>query len=315
MNPNIIDIPAKASKRWNTSGIKSIARLQFDFLQISPSYELANQVLNERISDPAALIQKVNDLYQPKNGLDLTQEESLEVFADFMEVIKLRTMFGDLNVITFDAWWRQIGGWYYGSEHEPPKVKLITTLGNDANQLEEAQLLSKCQELLNSYRKKEKTSKALLVSIPLGVPKNKLLKQLNALIDAHKVPIEPLTPDKHPFELQRFRIDALTKALFVLKAWACLEESVPLWLFGVITNVSPKNSKNLTINSQPTKLNIVERNTLAVLMHRSFSQAQYIAENAAHGHFPSREKCRLPIFNQVKVNARLIKINELNSLN
>ena len=311
----IIDLPAKGEKRWSTGRIRAIAKLQFYFLQISPSYELANRILNENEPDLSEFIRLVNDLYRPKKERSLTDTQNLEVFGDFMKVIKLRTQFGNLSDITFEQWWKDVGGWYYGFQFEEPKIRLVTTFDEGESKITDDMLLVKYHQYISQARTKENNPKSLLVSIPMCVPKHKLLKQLDELIEENKTARIPIVPDKHPFELKRLRIDALIKSLFVLKSWAMLESPIQLWKFAFMTKISPKNLVGLDIYSRPTKANLDQRNTLAILMHRSLTEAQYIAENAAHGIFSSRKKCLLPQFNQAEVNDRMNKLNSFQENN
>ena len=298
--------------RRNNAKILGIAKMQFEFLRISPSYELANQIFNNHEDiDLDKLDQLITDLYKPKNGSELSESESTEVVIDFFKVIKLQTILGDLSKITFDDWWQQIGGWYYGYEHDEANVELISTLEKDQTNFDKEELLQKLKHYVDEKRKSQGNQKTLLVSIPMGISKTKILEQISKLVEEHKSPIIPKVGDENKFVLQRFRIDALANAVFLLKAWAEMEEPIQLWRFAVITNISPTIAEGLKFDSKPTKSNLDQRNTLAVLMHRSLTQAQYIAENAAHGIFPSRNKCRLPRFDQASINARISEIDSL----
>lgn len=301
-----------AIPRRNNSKIRGIAKMQFEFLRISPSYELANQIFNNQDNiDLEKFDQLITNLYKPKNGTELSESESTELVIDFLKVVKLQSIFGDLSKITFDDWWKQIGGWYYGYEHDEAKVELISTLEKYQTNFETEEIIQQLTNYVEEKRKSQEKSKTLLVAIPMGIGKNKILEQVNKLIEKHKSPIIPKIGDENKFVLQRFRIDALANAIFLLRAWAEMEQPIQLWRFAVLTNINPKIAEGLKFDSKPTKSNLDQRNTLAVLMHRSLTQAQYIAENAAHGVFPSREKCRLPLFDQATINARLSKIDSL----
>lgn len=299
-----------AIPRRNNARIRGIAKLQFEFLRISPSYELANQIYNNHDDiDLEKFDELITNLYTPKNGPELSEAESTEVVIDFLKVIKLQTMLGDLSKITFDDWWHQIGGWYYGYEHDESSVELISTIEKDQSSFDKQELLQKLTHHIEEKRKSEGNPKTLLVSIPMGISKKKILEQISNLIEEHKTPIIPKVGDQNQFVLQRFRIDALANAIFYLKMWANWEEPIQLWRFAVLTKISPSIAEGLKFDSKPTKSNLDQRNTLAVLMHRSLTQAQYIAENAAHGIFPSRKKCRLPQFDQAAIKERLLAID------
>jgi hypothetical protein len=292
--------------RRNNSEIQGIAKMQFEFLRISPSYELANQIFNNHENiDLERFDQLITNLYKPKNGAELSESESSEVVINFLKVIKLQTIFGDLSKITFDDWWKKIGGWYYGYENDEAKVELISILDKNQTNSDKAKLLQRITDYVEEKCKSQRKSKTLLVSIPMGISKKKILEQINKLIEEHKSPITPKVGDENRFVLQRFRIDALANAIYYLKAWATMEEPIQLWRFAVLTNINPTIAEGLKFDSKPTKSNLDQRNTLAVLMHRSLTQAQYITENAAHGIFPSRDKCRLPRFDQAEIYERL----------
>lgn len=305
---------SNTTKVWTNIRIRITAQIQFMFLQMSPSYELANRALNKELSDIDHLIDLVRDLYKPKSGVPLTDGELTNVFADFMKVVQLRTEFGDLNKITFDEWWKTIGVFYYGIEKQIPHVRLIAAFEEDQEKIEEGILLEKYKQYIEEWRSKEYKPKALIVSIPMGVPKQKILKQLDSLIEEHKTPIVPIAPDKHPFEHKRLRTDALINSFHVLRSWAIVMEPIQLWRFAIMTKISPANAIGLKFADRPTQHNVYERNVLAVLAHRALSQAQYIAENAAHGRFPSRQKCRLPRFDQAAINERVSAIEDMNKV-
>ena len=298
------------NSRWNHSRNKSIAKIQFQFLRISPSYELANRILNEGLSGSAQLVELIDGLYRPERG-ELSQKELLEVVRSFMKVIELRTIFGDLNTISFDDWWKSVGGWYYGYEQAEQAIRVITSFAQNHSNIDEQSLLAAFRDF-SEMRQSEGNPKSLIVSIPIGMTKKKILKQIGALIDEHKVSSLKNESNHNKFVLKRFRNDALLDAYFVLSSWAILEEPLQLWRFGVMVKISPSNSRGLSFDSVPTSKNVDQRNTLAVLTHRALTQAQYIAENAAHGIFPSREKCRLPRFDQAAINARLDMIKSKN---
>lgn len=292
--------------RRNNSQIKGIAKMQFEFLRISPSYELANQILkNNKEIDLEQLAKLVTDLYKPKKTYELEKSEKSEVLKEFLKVIELRTMLGDLTNVNFDDWWKSIGGWYYGFDHAEPSVELISIFERNQISFEKQDLIHRLTNYVDEKRKSEGNPKTILVSIPIGINKKQIFDQINKLIDKHNISEITKARNHNPFVLKRFRIDALTNAIYLLKSWAALEEPIQLWRFAVITGISPTIAEGLNFDSKPTNINLDQRNTLAVLMHRSLTQAQYIAENAAHGIFPSREKCRLPQFDQAKVFARL----------
>ena len=116
--------------RRNNSRNREIARIQFEFLRLSPTYELANEISyhHQEDIDFAKLYLLISNLYKPKNGSELTSLQEAELLKSYVAVANLRSIFGDLSKITFDDWWQQIGGWYYGYEHDEASVKLISTL-------------------------------------------------------------------------------------------------------------------------------------------------------------------------------------------
>jgi hypothetical protein len=75
----------------------------------------------------------------------------------------------------------------------------------------------------------------------------------------------------------------------------------------VICKVSEKYSSEIAkVGAKLTDANFDVRNSLTILTHRMLTRAQLIAENAAHGIFPSHEKRPLPEFDYAVAYKRLI---------
>jgi hypothetical protein len=86
-----------------------------------------------------------------------------------------------------------------------------------------------------------------------------------------------------------------------------MNPKMPLWQIGVICKVSEKYSNQIAkVGAKLTDGNFDVRNSLTILTHRMLTRAQLIAENAAHGVFPSHDKRPLPVFDLDSAYKRMI---------
>ena len=87
-----MDIPiTRNNKAWATIGIKAYVMLMLQFLRFSPSYDLANTIHKEQLSEET-WHKRLIDLYEQEkvNGKNvvLTDKEKAALIEDFQLVLK-----------------------------------------------------------------------------------------------------------------------------------------------------------------------------------------------------------------------------------
>jgi len=180
----------------------------------------------------------------------------------------------------------------------------VTVLGKaDSNKASQGEIAKR----ITNFTKQNPASGQLIVAIPLGLTKSKQLNMLSKILDQYPSTTKPpAARSPRPFAAQRLRDAPLRKSIGVLWARA-MNPNMPLWQIGVICKVSEKYSTQIgKVGAKLTDQNFDVRNSLTILTHRMFTRAQLIAENAAHGIFPSHAKTPLPVFDSEAVYQRLI---------
>jgi hypothetical protein len=290
--------PKRQVNTRQASTTKLYAFAMFQYLKVSPSYDLANKFEKGEISKEQRA-SEILGLYANSNEEPRTDKQHQELMVQFQKVVQTRKEFGDLKGLAFKDWWERNGARIFDMEHELPRVRLVSKLIKgavpDANEF-----VAQLMHYLAYERKNENSPEALLVSIPMGIPKKELLTYLDVLIDRHQLPITPKTEQsKIRFAGKRLRINPLFLSLRALAVYAAAPDDFPLWKTGLIANVSPKNCEGLDpMMTRRTKTTEDQLNTIAILMHRHVKHAQLLAENAAHGEFPSKLNRPLPILDR-----------------
>ena len=294
----------RSNKAWATIGIKAYVMLMLQFLRFSPSYDLANTIHKEQLSDDEWQ-KRLIDLYEREkvNGklAVLSEEQKREVIEDFQQVLKTYEEYGDINAVNFKEWWLEKGLPIYGVDYNKPVVKEIAYVEK------EVKFDESVTEAINQYSKVRNSQglpPVVLVSIPLGMNKKQTMAQISKLIDEKKVPVVPKTKKpKKELAAQRLRSKALFKAIQILMFKARLPKLV-LWRLGVYAEISPINAVGLDPKKELTTKRVDQANRMTILTSRALRRARLITENAAHGQFPSSQVRLLPYFDYEGVNKR-----------
>ncbi len=221
-------LPYRTSKKWSTLGIKKYALLLLEFLRISPSYALAHQIRNQSIS-PAKQKAMVLDLYR-NDSKPLTKSQSQVLLKDFAKVLKTYDDFGDVTTIDFDNWWTSRGIHVFGSPYDKPMPIKIAGIGKQETY--EPQFEKALKHYFEVKLANQGQPPALIVGIPLGLPKRVLMQRISKLIDEEKVPVENLAKRAtKPLAVQRLRSEPLFIMLRLLMAKA-QHEDWSLWKLG-----------------------------------------------------------------------------------
>lgn len=289
------DQPIKKRANLRQSGeTKIYSMLFFNFLKISQSYALANKFVLERTSKLKQRKLILNH-YRKSDAESWTKPEEDAIVDSFKKVLETREKFGDVSKLKFNEWWSEKIEEAFNLDHEFARVRLISKLSQDLP-IEDTTFEYDINHYLLVDRPNEKAPTALIVSIPMGVPKNELLLYLDVLISKHQTTVTPKKLlNKFKFSGQRIHKKPLFSYLQALMGYASTDGELSLWEVGLLVNSSPKNCANFEFGvTKRTASNSHELNTIAILTHRHLTYAQLIAENAAHGIFPSKAKVRLP---------------------
>lgn len=136
----------------------------------------------------------------------------------------------------------------------------------------------------------------LAIAVPVGLPKNVLMREIKAIIEQAKAEDVPLVLPDPRYPLARQRMD--NKSLFRYLQLAFMDMprtrswKLPLWFLGYSAGFSDTYTKLLKAAPPGKKKHAPEQvERLKVLTSRGLSRAYLIAENAARGRFPTYERC------------------------
>ena len=275
-------LPNKSMKDWATKGIQGYVMLMFEYLRLSPSYELARKARTGKLT--------------------ATQKRMLP--DDFNLVLKTYDEYGDVSKISFANWWASTGINLYGSEYIKPQVRQIANI--EKNEEYEPGFAKSLEQYFKTFRKQEGSGRALILAIPLGMPKRAILKEVARMINKTGVTAPPKAQKaKRSLTAKRLRSAPLFIGLNLLWAKAQNPDWVN-WRLGVAAKVSPTNAVGLDINAKKASAKTVDqRNNMTVLTSRALKKAQYIAENAARGRFPDPKPIALPDFDYEDIYRRM----------
>lgn len=237
--------------------------LWMEYLAVSPSYELARRY---------------------RAGL-VTEDERARLPADFDAVLAVYDDLGDVQRLTFLDWWSERGLTVFGYEGAKPRVQRIDTLRSDRHR----KAAERVQKFIEDDWTEQGQPNAMLVSIPVGLTKTQIMRQLGKLLarygEEHRV--LPERKAKYPLVGTRQRKDTLFRYLFVI--WVrCAMPRQPLWRVGARAKVSDTYSRELDAGARIARgEQVYDRSVLAVLTSRAWSRGLALAENAARGRFPS----------------------------
>ena len=188
----------------------------FEYLRISPSYNLASECKNE-----AEFIKALGD-----------KEKARKVWKTYQDI-------GNVYGIFYRDWWLKNGLRLFGTQTAKPITKTVLRLSHAKDNKSNIQNL--IQYLETDYAKQGEPD-SLLVSIPLGQKRVKIMKQLKLLLDeAYKEPIyEPKTIyqlTKNKMQYRRL-LGGLRLAYF-----QCYKPKDALWRVALRAKISHSHGK------------------------------------------------------------------------
>ena len=271
---------------WHTQPTAAY-QLMFEFLRVSPSYELARKA----------------------RTTGLSKEEKKILPEDFEQVLKTYDLIGDVNCVLFRLWWLKCGLRVFGNPYSKPDIHEIAVLpaGSD---MEVKQILSSLQSDFSDKRRDEGLTASVLVSLPLDLKTTEILRKVRKLLNAYKdKDVGAPTPPKLKLMGKRFHANPMFKGLRLLWIRAA-KPNWELWRIGAKAQLSDSYSKELD-PAAPRKakdsIEIDDRITMSKITFRALHRFEHIAENAARGRFPCSDPVALSEFNYPEIAQRLLK--------
>lgn len=278
-------------KRKVAGYLAKYAMLMIELMRLSPSYKLAHlyKVSGWSIAE---LHEQVIALYEKASSEPISAKDKATLLQDFEQVLKNYEEFGDIYSIDFDAWLEIHGERLFG--FASTGVKALAQL--DENEYVTNEINRILDRYLQAGRADPVRPPMLLLSVPLGVAKRKVLSQVSKHIDQAGVPVVPMTQKaKIKFAAKRMRAKPLFMYIALL-FYKSIHPQMSLWQLGIKAKVSAKHSEGMDYNSKLTTMNRDQRIKLSILTSRALKRAKIAAENAARGIFPSIAERPLPYF-------------------
>lgn len=253
----------KSADAWATK--VAFYMLWFEYLALSPSYELARRY---------------------RAGI-ITNEEQAALPGDFDRVLAVFDDLGDVQRVLFRPWWMETGIRFFGSQGDKPVVQRVASLklGSKRTKLASQQLV----DYMSGAWADQGKQTTMIAAIPVGMPKAKVMKAVAALLDKYTV-AERNTHMEPKYRLlgKRQNGKALLAYLRVVHIRSAMWKT-QLWRVGSRSKISFSYSRSVNSKDkvQYGGQGTHERIMLGIMTSRALLRGKYIAENAARGIFPS----------------------------
>jgi hypothetical protein len=240
--------------------------LWFEFLAISPSYELARRYRTGQWTD----------------------EDEARKPEDFEQVLAVYDDLGDVQNVLYSHWWYKTGRRYFAA---PEATLGVTDVG--LIQLDERSVET-VAERLRAYHAttwpEGGGQDVLVFAVPTETPSKVIGWQIESAIEQlqrKRIDENPAKPKYSPIS-KRMHMRKLMRYLAIIY-FRSLHPEATLWKIGAQVKLSSVyHEKRLDpVFTVPNKENVSDRIALASLTSRAQKRAWYIAENAARGVFPS----------------------------
>ena len=229
----------------------------FEYLRISPSYALANELKNEQ-----ALASALGD-----------SEWAARVWKTYSDI-------GNVYGVMYRDWWLSNGLRLFGIHTAKPKTQVISKLSH---------LVGLSVKSINDYLGidfvQQGKPDSILVSIPLGQKRMTIMKQLRKLLDeANQAPIyQPKA--LYPLEVNKMRYRRLLAGLRLVYMQAARPDEA-LWRVATRAKISNNHAKLDPNTKVKSAKDSDSRRMLTIMASRLMRDTLIIAENAAQGRFP-----------------------------
>jgi hypothetical protein len=259
--------------------------LMFEYLRLSPSYELARKANQE----------------------GLTEEDKKKLPTDFEKVLKTYDLLGDVQKILFRFWWIERGLKVFGNPYKKPKVHLITDI-KVGKELVAKDVQIDLDGYLEGTRIEEGLERTLLLALPVGLKKTEYKKQIEKILAELEEETEVEALSRIRLHGQRLRAPVLFKGLRLLWFKAA-KPKWAAWRLGAHSRFSDSYSKELDVTStrrlDRESTEIYDRLMMTKITTRALKKYEAIAENAARGKFPCEDQVEQADFNYPALAKRI----------
>lgn len=236
----------------------------FEFLAISPSYELARRC----------------------RAGTLTERDKENLPADFDEVLAVYDDLGNVQRVLFPIWWRKVGFQHFGLEGSTPSVRRVGYLPH--NKKTRPDVSTAIDKYIDTTWVDQGNQRTVLIAIPVGLPKGRITRQVNSILSKispeKKSIVEPKT--KYPILGKRHHKGTLFRYLGAVWIRSAMRKQ-PLWRVGARAQISDTYSPVLDPSGPRARRgDDYDRELMAIMTSRALLRARMIAENAARGKFP-----------------------------
>lgn len=296
-----IELPIWLQEPRSYSGQLDL-ELWFEFLTVSPSYELARREREGQLTDQ--------------------ERESLP--KDFDIVRSTFNNLGDVQKIFFRDWMETRGKQHFNIKRANADAKILGILktGNSDD------IIESVKSYINTDWPREGLRDTLILAIPSGSPLHPSMHEVRGFLE-DCLAADRINPEVKPtYEhiSKRFHDRTLTRYLYVLYFWIILKKT-SLWRIGEQTLILRNNNDPVCprhgnygeeeakrkapicpVHGRPIANNAERRKLLTVSTRRALDRALMIAENAARGVFPSHNSTPHAIqFDKTKLREMMIE--------
>lgn len=242
----------------------------FEYLKLSPSYELARKMRADELSDTEAAV----------------------LPADFDTVLAVYDDLGDVQPVSFDRWWLETAIPLFGYQGDKPHVARVSALRHDTIDPAE-KLKTGAVAYVDGAWSKQGGQATVVLAIPVGLPKAQIAKQVSAFVEKFPEAYRNSANKPPKYQLVRRKLDRDSLFKYIMCVWLRANApKVALWRIGVHAKVSSTYSGRLDPMAKLERHQQTDdRNALKILTSRALNRAHMMAENAARGIFPSYAKC------------------------
>jgi hypothetical protein len=254
-----------AKSRISNEGLtpsQPVFRLYFEFLRMSPSYELARLATNGELSDRA--------------------KKSLP--SDFDVVLKTFEQIGDLRETSFKTWWRSRGSDLFGGA-PTSSVQLLSDGSSSKNKTKSAHNTIEVQPT------------DIILRIPTSLSSAEAMRQITDLFAANRSLFNQTKSSKTASSgiqilSDRIHEEKLMKGLYLVQLKA-EHPDIEIWQLGTQARLSEDYANELrpvkNLKRSMTGLEY-DKAIMTKLTSRALKNYEAIIENSARGFFPSTEK-------------------------
>lgn len=266
LNKKLLVTASDFSKSGFNTEPNRLYRLWFEFLKLSPSYELARR-------------------YREKKGR-LSAKDKARLPADFDQVLKVFDDFGDVQRTFFKPWLLGQGLPLFGVPGDKPRTKTIVKLADRTDQRARAEL-EFSKYLFIDWESQGKPD-VLVIAVPIHQKLTAARREINMKLKNFYVgKRERRTLPKYPLHSKGTHSRSLSVILDQLHVRAMYPE-MKLWELGVFAGVSKTYSKLYGPDTKRTEKNYEDMRRIEMMTSRKLKLAKWIAENAARGRFPDK---------------------------